>query len=98
MYVASLFALCLKILWLPLILNEKSTDKALVCLYEIYFICLYVSLEHKSSHKQHSYICSNSQQYIVWVKIIHFYFMPKIIRILISSSMKIFSEFPTINI
>ncbi len=24
----------------------------------------------------------NSQQYIVWVKIIHFYFMPKIIRIL----------------
>ncbi len=28
-----------------------------------------MSLEHKSSHKQHSYICSNSQQYIVWVKI-----------------------------
>ncbi len=39
-----------------------------------------VTLEHKSSHKQHSYICSNSQQYIVWVKIIIFYFMPKIIR------------------
>ncbi len=31
----------------------------------------------RSSHKQHSYICSNSQQYIV-----HFSFMPKIIRIL----------------
>ncbi len=28
------------------------------------------------------YICSNSQKYIVWVKIIDFYFMPKIIRIL----------------
>ncbi len=26
--------------------------------------------------------CSNSQQYIVWVKIIHFSFMPKIISIL----------------
>ncbi len=44
---------------------------------------------------QHRYICSNSQQYIVWVKIIHFYFMPKIIRILRSCSMKIF---PTVNI
>ncbi len=32
----------------------------------------YVSLEHKSSHKQHRYICSNNQQYIVWVKIIDF--------------------------
>ncbi len=29
------------------------------------------------------YICSNSQKYIVWVKIINFSFMPKIIRILI---------------
>ncbi len=27
-------------------------------------------------------IYSNSQQYIVWVKIIDYYFMPKIIRIL----------------
>ncbi len=39
-------------------------------------------LEHKSSLKSLEYICSNSQQYIVWVKIIHFYFMPKIISIL----------------
>ncbi len=58
----------------------------------------YVSLEHKSSHKQHGYICSNIQQYTVWVKIIHFYFMPKIIRILRSCSMKIFSKFPTVTI
>ncbi len=39
-------------------------------------------LEHKSSLKSLEYICSNSQQYIVWVKIINFSFMPKIIRIL----------------
>ncbi len=39
-----------------------------------------VSLEHRRSHKQHRYICSNNQQYTVWVEIIHFYFMPKIIR------------------
>ncbi len=36
---------------------------------------VHVSLEH-----EHRYICSNSQQYIVWVKIIHFSIMPKIIR------------------
>ncbi len=41
-----------------------------------------VALEHKSSLKSLGYICSNSQQYIVWVKIINVYFMPKIIRIL----------------
>ncbi len=45
-----------------------------------------------------TYICSNSQQYIVWVKIIHFSFTPKIIRILRSCSMKIFCKFPTVNI
>ncbi len=50
----------------------------------------YVSLEHKPSH-----IWSNSQQYIVWVKIMHFIFKPKIIRL---CSMKIFSRFPIINI
>ncbi len=31
----------IKMQWLPLILNGKSTDKALLCLYEeIYFICV----------------------------------------------------------
>ncbi len=33
---------------------------------------IHVSLEHRSSHKQHGYICSNNQQYIVWIKIIIF--------------------------
>ncbi len=39
-------------------------------------------MEHKTSLKSLGYICSNSQQYIVWVKIIHISFMPKIISIL----------------
>ncbi len=47
---------------------------------------VYVTLDHKTSLKSqvssHGYICSNSQQYIVWVKIIDFSFMPKIITIL----------------
>ncbi len=38
------------------------------------YVCMYVYVrDHKSSLKQHRYICSNSQQYIVWVKIIDFY-------------------------
>ncbi len=41
----------------------------------------FVTLDHKTSLKSLRYICSNSQQYIVWVKIIHFSFMPKIISI-----------------
>ncbi len=57
-----------------------------------------VTLEHKSSVKSLGYICSNSQQYIIWVKIIDFYFMTKIIRILRSCYMKIFSKFLTVNI
>ncbi len=43
---------------------------------------LYVTLEHKTSLKSLDYICSNSQKYIVWVKIIDFPFMPKVFRIL----------------
>ncbi len=54
----------------------------------------YVTLEHESSLESLG-MCSNSQKYIVWVKIIIFLLMPKIIRILISCSMKIF---PTVNI
>ncbi len=43
---------------------------------------IFVTLENKSSLKSLGYIYSNSQKYIVWVKIINFSFMPKIIRIL----------------
>ncbi len=68
----------------------------------IFIICtkktINVTLEHKSSVKSLGYICSNSQKYIVWVKIIDFSFMPKIIRILRSCSMKIFCTLPTLNI
>ncbi len=42
----------------------------------------FVTLDHKTSLKSLEYICSNSQQYIVWVKIINIYFMPKITSIL----------------
>ncbi len=41
---------------------------------------LYVTLDQKSSLKSLGYICSNSQKYIVWVKMINFTFMPKIIK------------------
>ncbi len=47
-----------------------------------HFIFLFLTLDHKIILKSHGYISSNSQQYIVWVKIIDFSFMPKIIRIL----------------
>ncbi len=43
---------------------------------------IYVTLDHKTSLKSLGYICSKRQKYIVWVKIINFSFMPKIIRIL----------------
>ncbi len=42
----------------------------------------YVTLDHKTSLKSLGYIFSNSQKYILWLKIIDLYFMPKIIRIL----------------
>ncbi len=42
----------------------------------------YVTLDHKTSLKSLGYICSNSQTYIVWVRMIDFSFMPKIIRTL----------------
>ncbi len=44
-------------------------------------IRLYVTLEHKSSLKLLGYIWSNSQKYIIWVKIIK-YVTSKIIKIL----------------
>ena len=42
LHVCSIFVwIMIKMQWLPLILNGKSTDKALFCLYEeIYFICV----------------------------------------------------------
>ncbi len=41
-----------------------------------------MTLEHKGSLKLLGYVCSNSQKYILWAKIIDLSFMPKIIRIL----------------
>ncbi len=79
------------------------SDKYILTLLLLLFINIltqnaFVTLEHKTSVKSLGYICSNNQKYILWVKIIKFYFMPKIIRILRSCSMKIFSKFPIVNI
>ncbi len=40
----------------------------LFCVY----VCIYVTLDHKTSLKSLGYIFNNSQKYIVWVKMIHF--------------------------
>ncbi len=45
-------------------------------------LCVCEALDHETSLKSLGHICSNSQKYIVWVKIINFYFMPQIIKIL----------------
>ncbi len=47
LHVCSIFVwIMIEMQWLPLILNGKSTDKALFCLYEeIYFICYLFDLE-----------------------------------------------------
>ncbi len=54
-----------------------SAQSLYYIMYTIYYTSIlyiqYVSLEHR-------YICRNSQQYIVWVKIIHFSLITKIIR------------------
>ncbi len=50
--------------------------------YIIHFKYLYLTLDHNTSLKSLRYICSNSQKYTAWVKIIDFSFMPKIIRTL----------------
>ncbi len=72
-------------------LNLFYTWASNTIIFLLYLLVLYVTEAVISSR----YICSNSQQYIVWVTIIHFYFMLKIIRILRSCHMKIF---PSINI
>ncbi len=58
------------------------TFKVTILFFFIFFIIsneysIFVTLEHKSSLKSLGYICSNSQQYIVWVKIIYIFFKPK---------------------
>ncbi len=48
----------------------------------VMFYTTFLTLDHKTSLKSLEYICSNIQKYIVWVKIIDFSFMAKIISIL----------------
>ncbi len=51
------------------------SENVLICI--IIIIILYVTLDHKTSLKSLGYVCSNSQKYIIWVKIINFSFMQK---------------------
>ncbi len=50
----------------------------LKCLLVYQNTTLFVSLEHKTSLKSLGYICSNSQQCIVWVKIIVYNTFPTV--------------------
>ncbi len=83
------FDMLLFLLFLSIIWHRKCTyafKNVYICsiylnvMLKYFLISKYVTLEHKSSHKLPGYICSNNQQYIVWVKIIDFHFMPKIIK------------------
>ncbi len=58
------------------------------------FYSIYVTLEHKTSLTG-IFIATDKHTLTVWVKIIDFYFMQNIIRILRSCFMKIISECPT---
>ncbi len=61
-------------------MSDHAVETLLICC-AIYFLnSIYVTLEHKTSLKSLGYIYSNNQKYILWVKIIDFCFMPKIIR------------------
>ncbi len=64
--------------------EEWSNDAENTALHHMntLHLIIYVTLEHKTSLKSLGYICSSSQKYNVWVKILDFSFMPKIIRIL----------------
>ncbi len=62
--------------------GSNLTFKVSFYLFISNYYLTFVTLDHKTSLKSLEYICRNSQQYILWVKIIHFSFMPKIISIL----------------
>ncbi len=62
--------------------KKKKKKNKVIQLCELLSAKAYVTLDHKTSLKSLEYICSNSQTYILWVKIIDFSFMPKINRIL----------------
>ncbi len=70
--------------------HEQWGQKLKCCMYNFFSISIYiyiyiyvcVTLDHKTSLKYLEFIYINSQKYIVWVKMIDFYFMPKIIKTL----------------
>ncbi len=65
-----------------LLIKSDSKDIYYYCNY--YIILFIIMLQicdsgPQTSLKSLGYICSNSQQYIVWVKMIDLYFIPKYI-------------------
>ncbi len=60
--------------------SDHAVETLLICCAINFFNTIYVTLEHKTSLKSLVYFCSINQKCIVWVKIIDFCFMPKIIR------------------
>ncbi len=62
--------------------GSNVTFKVYIYFFKLLFNICDPGLEHKTCLKSLGYICSNSQLYILWVKIIHFSFIPKIISIL----------------
>ncbi len=61
--------------YLEVISFRHNTVAIVCCLVLFFYIC--DPGPKKNSLKSLGYNCSNSQEYIVWVKIIIFYFMPK---------------------
>ncbi len=65
------------------LINQSKQERHVFVLCEMVCSPLpYVTMGHKTSLKSLRYICSDSQKYTAWVKIIDFSFMPKIIGIL----------------
>ncbi len=57
--------------------SSKKLSEFLIESFLFIVLRTLVTLEHKTSLKSLGYICSNSQKYIVWVKIIDFFFYAK---------------------
>ncbi len=58
-------------------LTTEPQEHVHIYIYICVCVCVCVTLDHNTSLKTLGYICSNSQKYIVWVKIIDFSFMQK---------------------
>ncbi len=82
-------------------LNTNTLNLGLniiMCISVYYYGDYQYIVRYKAYVSTKAVISSTGIFVAIWVKIISFSFMPKIIRILRSCSMKIFCKFPTVNI